>query len=234
MIIPPKLPKLLKIDENQQYQIYALVDPRDNVARYIGISKDAMARYRQHLTAPCSRKTSRWIKDLGELGLHPIVQLLETIRRQADMSSEMFKLVVYEREAYWIDMYVRAGMPLLNTLGITRKYPIRGNIRPIGSEAALIVTPRSIKVPPDEVKDLLSLLPQSTSSVMTLAELIEEALMTNTEVAKQSGLSVGTVSRMVNGHPTSRLSVRKVLAVLSQKLGRKIDISEVQGLSLTD
>ena len=69
---------------------------------------------------------------------------------------------------------------------------------------------------------------------MTLAQLIEEALMTNTEVAKQAGLSVGTVSRMVNGHPTSRLSVRKVLAVLSQKLDRKIDIGEVQGLNLTE
>ena len=69
---------------------------------------------------------------------------------------------------------------------------------------------------------------------MTLAELIEEALMTNTEVANQARLSVGTVSRMVNGHPTSRLSVRKVLAVLSQKLGRKIDIGDIQGLNLTN
>jgi len=69
---------------------------------------------------------------------------------------------------------------------------------------------------------------------MTLAELIEDALMTNTEVATQAGLAVGTVSRMVNGHPTSRLSVRKVLAVLSQKLGKKIDISEVQGLNISD
>lgn len=69
---------------------------------------------------------------------------------------------------------------------------------------------------------------------MTLAELIEEALMTNTEVASEAKLSVGTVSRMVNGHPTSRLSVRKVLAVLSQKLGKKIDISDVQGLNITD
>lgn len=69
---------------------------------------------------------------------------------------------------------------------------------------------------------------------MTLAELIEEALMTNTEVSKQTGLAVGTISRMVNGHPTSRLSVRKVLAVLSQKLGRKIDISEIRGLSISD
>ncbi len=29
---------------------------------------------------------------------------------------------------------------------------------------------------------------------MTLAELIEEALMTNTDVASEAGLSVGTVS----------------------------------------
>lgn len=69
---------------------------------------------------------------------------------------------------------------------------------------------------------------------MTLAELIEEALMTNTEVATQAGLSPGTVSRMVNGHPTSRLSVRKVLHVLSQKLGRKIEIGEVEGLNISD
>ena len=69
---------------------------------------------------------------------------------------------------------------------------------------------------------------------MTLAELIEEALMTNTEVAKKADLSIGTVSRMVNGHSTSRLSVRKVLAVLSDKLGRKIDISEIDGLNITN
>jgi hypothetical protein len=69
---------------------------------------------------------------------------------------------------------------------------------------------------------------------MKLAELIEEALMTNKEVADETRLSPGTVSRMVNGHPISRLSVRKVLYVLSQKLGRKITIEEVEGLNLTD
>jgi hypothetical protein len=69
---------------------------------------------------------------------------------------------------------------------------------------------------------------------MSLAELIEEALMTNTEVADEARLSVGTVSRMVNGHPTSRLSVRKVLSVLSRKLGRKIEISDIEGLNISD
>ena len=69
---------------------------------------------------------------------------------------------------------------------------------------------------------------------MTLAEFIEEALMTNTEVADEARLSVGTVSRMVNGHPTSRLSVRKVLSILSRKLGRKIEIGDVKGLHISD
>ncbi len=69
---------------------------------------------------------------------------------------------------------------------------------------------------------------------MTLAELIEEALMTNTQVATEAGLSPGTVSRMVNGHPTSRLSVRKVLAVLSRKLGRRIEMDEIEGLKITE
>lgn len=69
---------------------------------------------------------------------------------------------------------------------------------------------------------------------MTLAELIEEALMTNTEVAEETKLSIGTISRMVNGHRTSRLSVRKVLHVLSQKLGRRIEIEDVTGLNLSD
>jgi len=69
---------------------------------------------------------------------------------------------------------------------------------------------------------------------MRLAELIEEALMTNTEVAQEAKLSPGTISRMVNGHLTSRLSVRKVLTLLSRKLGRKIEIEDVEGLNLSD
>lgn len=70
--------------------------------------------------------------------------------------------------------------------------------------------------------------------LMRLDELIEEALMTQKQVADETRLSPGTVSRMVNGHPTSRLSVRKVLTLLSQKLGRKIEIQHVEGLNITD
>jgi transcriptional regulator with XRE-family HTH domain len=69
---------------------------------------------------------------------------------------------------------------------------------------------------------------------MRLDRLIEEALMTQKEVADETRLSPGTVSRMVNGHPTSRLSVRKVLSLLSQKLGRRIEIEDVEGLNITN
>jgi transcriptional regulator with XRE-family HTH domain len=69
---------------------------------------------------------------------------------------------------------------------------------------------------------------------MRLDRLIEEALMTQKEVADETRLSPGTVSRMVNGRPTSRLSVRKVLSLLSQKLGRRIEIEDVEGLNITD
>jgi transcriptional regulator with XRE-family HTH domain len=69
---------------------------------------------------------------------------------------------------------------------------------------------------------------------MKLAELIEETLMTYKELADEARLSAGTVSRMVNGHPVSRRSVKKVLLILGQKVGRKIDISEIEGLNLTN
>ena len=69
---------------------------------------------------------------------------------------------------------------------------------------------------------------------MRLDRLIEEALMTQKEVADETRLSPGTISRMVNGRPTSRLSVRKVLALLSQKLGRKIEIEDIEGLNITN
>lgn len=72
------------------------------------------------------------------------------------------------------------------------------------------------------------------SAIMRLDELIEEALMTQKQVADETRLSPGTVSRMANGHPTSRLSVRKVLHLLSQKLGHKIEIQDVEGLNISD
>jgi len=68
-----------------------------------------------------------WIEELGQSGMRPILHILETIDLEDNISSTAFRLVAYEREAYWIDKYLNLGAPLLNTLGVTRRYPQLGN-----------------------------------------------------------------------------------------------------------
>jgi hypothetical protein len=57
--------------------IYALTDPRDGAVRYVGKSRDAERRYRQHL-GERRRKTPvySWIASLAEQGLVPGLTIL--------------------------------------------------------------------------------------------------------------------------------------------------------------
>src|SRR5258708_4595914 len=77
----PKAPKSLKASE-LQYQIYALIDPRDKCIRYVGLSADVNYRYFQHLhpdTRHQGKQEMAWVKELQRLGLSPILQVLETV-----------------------------------------------------------------------------------------------------------------------------------------------------------
>lgn len=62
------------------HYIYALIDPRDGVIRYIGCSHDVEKRLRQHLRNPlnCLRG---WIKELKVAGLVPETKVLERLGR---------------------------------------------------------------------------------------------------------------------------------------------------------
>ena len=57
---------------NREYQIYALIDPRDKTTRYVGISKDARVRLAQHMDEVGSsatlviRKLQRYSTGLGK------------------------------------------------------------------------------------------------------------------------------------------------------------------------
>jgi hypothetical protein len=52
---------------NRYYQIYALVDPRDNAICYVGKSDDVQYRYYQHVHNMGGGKQERlWIKELNE------------------------------------------------------------------------------------------------------------------------------------------------------------------------
>jgi hypothetical protein len=105
---------------DRQFQIYALVDPRDNMIRYIGISDDVNFRYHRHLLRPVNRQEKSWIRELQELGLSPVLQILETIERAGND-----RAVAREREHYWITEMLRLGYPLLNVSGNTKAYPQR-------------------------------------------------------------------------------------------------------------
>lgn len=55
--------------------IYALVDPRDQTVRYIGItSKSLEQRLNEHLRSPSNHRTARWFGQLRASGQTPLIQ----------------------------------------------------------------------------------------------------------------------------------------------------------------
>lgn len=103
---------------NRGYEIYALVDPRDNLIHYVGLSLSANLRFISHLNGNGGNKQEKcWIIELQREGLTPILQILETI----EAGSNAYALAC-EEELYWIREMARQGHPLLNAIGITRSY----------------------------------------------------------------------------------------------------------------
>jgi GIY-YIG catalytic domain len=81
---------------NRRYQIYALIDPRDNAIHYIGMSDDAEYRFYQYsLNRKVSERQKRWFKELQRLGLSAIPQILETVVPNTLDAAR-------SREEYWI------------------------------------------------------------------------------------------------------------------------------------
>ena len=62
------------------YEIYALVDPRDNLVHYVGLSIDAENRLNGHLRGSGgSNQERKWLLELKKMGLAPILRILEKI-----------------------------------------------------------------------------------------------------------------------------------------------------------
>lgn len=75
-------------------EIYELYDPRNEAIQYIGYSKDAKQRYKQHL----QRKQGdnyQWMQEVVQDGLMPGMRILETVQGVK---------VAKEREKYWIQI----------------------------------------------------------------------------------------------------------------------------------
>jgi|SRR5215469_13316946 len=63
--------------ESRPRPIYALIDPRDNTVRYVGIRKDSQVRLRQHLYKYSDgKRLLAWLEEQDRLGLSPDLQIL--------------------------------------------------------------------------------------------------------------------------------------------------------------
>jgi excisionase family DNA binding protein len=95
------------------YEIYALVDPRDMLVRYVGMSVNAQIRFKSHCNmTEHNEAKNMWIRDLQELSLIPSLEILET-----GLSREEVRRV----EHHYIQYYLTIGMPLTNVGGIQRQ-----------------------------------------------------------------------------------------------------------------
>ncbi len=106
-----EIPSLQESDAT--YYIYALIDPRDQAIRYIGMSRRPKVRLREHGKTGNYRQTYHWICELKQQQLEPILHILEEIHDTRHYA--------YARETYWIYQYATQGAPLLNILPGHRK-----------------------------------------------------------------------------------------------------------------
>ena len=98
------------LNKNPEFiNIYELIDPRDELPRYIGYTKlDLSIRLKRHFRASCNQHKVNWFNLLRSQGLKPIISLIEKVPNG--------KHKFFER--YWISQYRTWGFDLLNaTIG---------------------------------------------------------------------------------------------------------------------
>jgi predicted GIY-YIG superfamily endonuclease len=201
------------------YIIYALVDPRDESMRYIGITDNMPMRFKQHLREAGSiTAKGMWLAELQRYGLRPAVRILEEIQIEKTQ-----RYLVEERERYWIQALEQSGVSLTNiqdTLLDTRKPFKRERMDSYGFPPIQSGSPPPIQ----------SGRRSGVKAVYTLDELRERAGLRINELADLAGISVTTLRRMIQGKAVSYALISRVLRVLSQRLGYDIIPNKVPGL----
>jgi predicted GIY-YIG superfamily endonuclease len=106
----------MKYPENERiskWEIYALVDPLDGNTKYIGMSKNAKRRFKQHLRLLDGNKCKNtWIDYLRGYGFLPELRIIEVVH---DI------ITAKERETYWIQHYGECLTNLPNIVEQRRK-----------------------------------------------------------------------------------------------------------------
>lgn len=117
------------------HYVYALTDPRDGAARYIGRTCDPKRRLTQHCAPERLAQSPKadWIRELRGLGLRPRLRILETIPADREQLAQYAASrgyrwhggpspleqalddIVSTREELWTARAMALGWPLLNT-----------------------------------------------------------------------------------------------------------------------
>ncbi len=98
------------------YSVYTLIDPRDNLIHYVGISKDPQQRFQEHLRKDHNWLKSAWIHELKELGFLPSMRVIAENLTYEEAQKSEYQLIQH---------YHKSGLPMKNLDGITREYGYR-------------------------------------------------------------------------------------------------------------
>lgn len=93
------------IHKKTEYLVYRLIDPRNDIVKYVGITKDIQTRLRKHLSPKSRTLKNNWIKSLISKGLTPICQVIDSSNDRESIN---------EKEKYWIIKHKEWGFDLLN------------------------------------------------------------------------------------------------------------------------
>jgi len=173
---------------NRTYTIYALLDPRDDAVRYIGLTEYPDERLKQHIQGDGNIPKRQWIRALRQLGLSPLMHTIEKVQTLS---------AAFEREGYWINHYLHEGAKLVN---IRSPYSINHS-NP--SDRMNALSSSSSAAPCKE-------------HMLTFHDLIAEAGIKRVELAAQSGVSTASIVRVSHGAPTSKITVIKLIKVLKK------------------
>lgn len=87
--------------------IYGLVDPRDELVHYVGMSIKVFKRFKEHVEDMVFNLDLRkWIEELRSLGIKPKLRIFSSCPTLADG---------FNRERYWIYRMFADGHPLKNS-----------------------------------------------------------------------------------------------------------------------
>lgn len=92
--------------------VYALVDPRNGLRRYVGVTFDTIRRLRGHVTCSMAMRTPKdiWIRGLLAEGMIPSMEILEIV----GVTDRIMK------EAHWIQKLNAEGLLLNHPVELTR------------------------------------------------------------------------------------------------------------------